>query len=65
MSAEFHIFASSRDTSVELELPDNVCRIAFLSIAEAARHARTHQQGKGGTAVIHDDDSSMVNRIPL
>jgi len=65
MSIEFHIFASSRDTGVELELPGNVCRIAFLSIGEAARHAREHSDGKDGTVVIHDEDLSRVNRIPL
>jgi hypothetical protein len=65
MSIEFHIFASNRDSCFELEVPGEDCRIAFLSIVEAARHAREHPDGKGGTAVIHDGDSSLVNRIPL
>jgi len=65
MSIEFHIFASDRNSCFELEMPGEDCRIAFLSIAEAARHAREHPDGKGGTAVIHDDDLSRVNCIPL
>jgi len=65
MSAEFHIFASERCLVFELEVPGEDCRIAFLSIVEAARHARKHPDGKEGTAVIHDDDLSRVNRIPL
>ena len=65
MSVEFHIYASDRDPCISLQMPGEHRRIEFLTISEAARHARQHPDGKGGTAVIHDDDLSRVNRIPL
>jgi hypothetical protein len=65
VGAEFHIFALEGDLLFELEMPGEDCRIEFLSIVEAARHARAHPAGKGGTAVIHDHASNLLNRIPL
>jgi hypothetical protein len=44
MSIEFHIFASEGYWLFELEMPDNVCRITFLSIVDAARHARARME---------------------
>jgi hypothetical protein len=65
MSAEFHIFALEGYSLFELEMPGEDCRIAFSSLFEAARHVRTHLDGKDGTAVIHDLASNLLNRIPL
>jgi hypothetical protein len=65
MSIEFHIFASIRNAGFELEIPGEDGRIEFCSLFEAARHARMHPSGRNATVVIHDQNSKLVNRIPL
>jgi hypothetical protein len=65
MSMEFHIFASDRNSSFELEIPGEDGRIEFCSLFAAARHARKHPRARNATVVIHDQTAKFVNRIPL
>lgn len=63
MNREFHIFASRADTRFIVK-GDGYPR-EFRSLFEAARHARSIAGNDGGLLVIHDEENSGVNRIPL
>ncbi len=65
MSSEFHIFASDGDRVFTVKQAGLYGSRVFPSLAEATRHLREYTKGTRGMVVIHDDEGSAVNRIPL
>ena len=65
MSKEFHIFAKNFDSRFIVKRFGDVHGTEFLSLFEAARHARSQALSSDGYVVIHNEDRKEWNRIPF